>query len=131
VLKGVAKAALPVAGGALGAFVGGPVGATIGGGLADIAGSAFGLELEGLSEEDREFESARRFVRFASEAIKNAAASDAIDPVIAAQSGTAAAARRYAPGLLGLQQPSKSLASGLAGSGRWVRRGRSILVLDC
>jgi hypothetical protein len=131
VLKGVAKAALPIAGRALGAFVGGPVGATIGGKLASIAGSALGLELEGLSQEDREFEAARRFVRFASQAVKNAAASDVADPIIAAQSATAAAARRFAPGLLNLRQMAPSLPACRAASGPWVRQGRNILVLDC
>lgn len=56
VLKGVAKKALPIAGGALGAYFGGPLGAKIGSGLASAAGSALGLELETLNQEDREFE---------------------------------------------------------------------------
>jgi hypothetical protein len=131
VLKGVAKTALPIAGRAFGAFVGGPVGATIGGKLASIAGSALGLELEGLSQEDREFEAARRFVRFASEAVKNAAVSDVADPIIAAHSATVAAARRFAPGLLKPQQMAPPSSAAHAGSGRWARRGRNIVVLDC
>jgi hypothetical protein len=131
VLKGVAKNALPIAGGALGTLVGGPLGATIGSGLASIAGSALGLELEGLSQEDREFEAARRFVRFASEAVKNTAISGSADPIIAAQSATAAAARRFAPGLLNAQQMTPSLPVGHADSGQWVRRGRNILILNC
>jgi hypothetical protein len=90
-----------------------------------------GLELEGLSQEDREFEAARRFVRFASEAVKNAAATDAADPVAAAQSATAAAARRFAPGLLNLRQMAPSFPASHAASGQWVRQGRNILVLDC
>ena len=65
VLKGVAKKALPIAGGALGAYFGGPLGAKIGSGLAPAAGSALGLELEALSQEDREFEGGKQFVRFA------------------------------------------------------------------
>ncbi len=40
--------------------------------LASAAGRMFGLELEGLSVEDREFEVARRLVRFALTATKNA-----------------------------------------------------------
>jgi hypothetical protein len=67
-LKPLAKAALSIEGRALGTFVGGPVG----GKLASAAGRMFGLELEGLSAEDREFEVARRFVRFASATTKNA-----------------------------------------------------------
>ena len=62
----------PSAGRALGTFVGGPVSGMIGGKLASAAGRMFGLELEGLSVEDREFEVARRLVRFASATTKNA-----------------------------------------------------------
>ena len=57
-LKGVIRTALPLAGGALGTLAGGPLGASIGSGLASMAGQAFGLELEGLSPEDRELEAA-------------------------------------------------------------------------
>src|SRR5262249_27179855 len=63
-LKSVARGALPAAGAALGSVVPG-VGTAIGGTLASTAGRALGLELEGLSPEDREFEVARRFVRLA------------------------------------------------------------------
>ena len=68
----MAKAALPIAGRALGTFVGGPVSGMIGGKLASAAGRMFGLELEGLSVEDREFEVAQRLVWFASATTKNA-----------------------------------------------------------
>src|SRR5450432_3603122 len=72
VLKGAAKVALPLAGGALGTFVGGPIGAQIGSSLGSMAGQALGLELEGLSPEDREFEASKQFIRFAGETVKNA-----------------------------------------------------------
>jgi len=129
-LKGVLRTALPVAGGALGTFVAGPLGTTIGGGLASMAGSALGLELEGLSQEDREFEAARQFVRFAGEAVINAAQSSSPDPIAAARSATMIAARRFAPGLLrgpGLSTPARRTGPG----GRWLRRGRNILVVNC
>src|SRR4051812_13887619 len=71
-LKGLAKTALPIAGGALGTFFGGPVGTAIGSKLGSFAGSALGLETEGLSAEDREFEVARQFVRMAGDAVKTA-----------------------------------------------------------
>ena len=100
VLKSVAKKALPLAGGALGTFVGGPLGAKIGSGLASMAGNALGLELEGLSQEDREFEAAKQFVRFASDAVNNAISAPGANPGAAAQAAIAKAARRYAPGLL-------------------------------
>ena len=106
VLKPLAKAALPIAGKALGTFVGGPVGGMVGGKLASAAGRLFGLELEGLSAEDREFEVARRFVRFASSATRNAlAASPTANPQAVAKAAVAAAARRLAPGLLAARAP--------------------------
>jgi hypothetical protein len=101
VLKKVAGTALPLAGTALGGMVGGPLGAQIGGGLASMAGHALGLELEGLSAEDREFESARQFVRFAGETVRNALeASPGANPAAVAHSAALDAARTYAPGLI-------------------------------
>jgi len=131
VLKGAAKKLLPIAGGALGTFVGGPAGAMIGSNLAGMAGKAMGLELEGLSQEDQEFEVARQFVRFAGEAAKNtAAASPSTPPAAAANAGTVAAARKHAPGLL---RPSEGTTSGGRRrgnrSGRWIRRGSNIILI--
>lgn len=120
ILKGAAKKALPIVGGALG----GPAGAA----LASKAGSLFGLELEGLSPEDKEFEVARRYVRFAGEAAKKAAlAPPAVDPQSAAKAAVTAAARRHAPGLLPQPAPPAVGITGL--SGRWIRRGRKIILL--
>lgn len=119
-LKSAAKQALPAAGAALGGALGGPVGFRIGSGLVNLAGTAFGLELEGLSPEDQEFEAARQFVRLAGETLKNATeeqnriSSDGKDAFAAFQS----AARKHAPGF----------ASGGANSGRWQRQGRNILI---
>ncbi|MEY9880950.1 hypothetical protein [Bradyrhizobium sp. USDA 329] len=99
-LKSVIKTALPLAGGALGTFAGGPLGASIGSGLASMAGRAFGLELEGLGPEDRELAAAKRFVRFASEAVGDAiGAPRSQEPATTARLAIAAAARRNAPGL--------------------------------
>jgi hypothetical protein len=111
VLKQVAKTALPIAGKALGTLVGGPAGGAIGGGLASTAGDLLGLELEGLSGEDREFEVARQFVRFAGSAASHAAELEHggahrphhhrhHHPRHRAHSAIMAAARRHAPGLL-------------------------------
>src|SRR5262249_13183079 len=100
-LKSVAKTALPIAGGALGTFFGGPIGATIGSNLAGMAGNALGLELEGLSQEDREFEAARQFVRFAGQTVQNAMeAAPHADPGTVAHAATVDAARLHAPGIL-------------------------------
>ena len=97
----MAKAALPIAGMALGAFVGGPVSGMIGGSQPSAAGRMFGSELEGLSAEDREFEVARRFVRFASRTTKNAlSASPTANPQTMAKQAAAMAGRILAPGLI-------------------------------
>ncbi len=126
ILKGAAKQALPVVGRAVGQWVspsGGAAGARIG---RDV-GQLLGLELEGLSTEDREFEVARQFVRFAGSAAKQAIlAPPSVDPRTSATSAAATAARTYAPGLL-------SRLPGRSGrlwprSGRWQRRGRSIVL---
>jgi uncharacterized protein (DUF697 family) len=140
-LKGVLKKALPIAGGVAGTFFGGPVGATIGSKLGSMAGNLFEMEMEGLSQEDREFESAKQFTRFAADAINNAASSPGGNPVAIARSAIAAAAQRHAPGLLSMPSSSTSSASSMqsqyagAGrprSGRWRRIGpNKILVENC
>lgn len=110
-LKDVIKTALPLAGGALGTLAGGPLGASIGSGLASMAGRAFGLELEGLSHEDRELAAANRFVRFASEAVTEAiSAPPSHDPAASVRAAIAAAARRSAPGLLRFVTPTDARA---------------------
>ncbi len=147
VLKGIAKQALPVVGGALGSFVAPGVGTAIGSSLGSMAGKMFGLELEGLSQEDREFEVARRFVRLASSAAQKAAlAPPTISPVAIARKAIALAAQTHAPGLCDCarnaqQFPAQASASFPTGpsawpgqpvaaqaQGRWIRRGRAIVL---
>ena len=99
-LKNVAKKALPVAGGALGSIVPG-VGTAIGSTLGSMASQLFEVELESLGEEEAEFEAARRFVRFASSAARNAAtAPRSAPPQAVARAAVVSAARRHAPGLV-------------------------------
>jgi uncharacterized protein (DUF697 family) len=125
ILKGVAQKALPIAGAALGNMVVPGIGGAIGGGLASMAGKAFGLELEGLSQEDREWEVAKQFVRLAGDATKSAITSPHANPAQAASQAISQAAAKFAPGLLG-----PAATSGLGGmqSGRWVRRGTKIVL---
>ena len=145
-LKGVLKKALPIAGKVAGSFFGGPIGGTIGGKLGSMAGNLFEMELEGLSQEDREFEAAKQFVRFASEAVKNASSTPGSNPVAIARSAVAAAAQRHAPGLLNgsaamspvssmsprSSMPGQSAGFGGPRSGRWRRIGpNKILVENC
>lgn len=101
VLKKVAKKALPIAGGALGTALLPGVGTALGGSLGNAASNMFELELEGLSHEDQEFETARAFVRFAGNAVRQAAASPQDQPEgEVARRAVARSARRYAPGIL-------------------------------
>jgi hypothetical protein len=152
ILKQAAGQALPVIGRAIGGAVspsGGDVGARVG----KAAGTLLGLELEGLSAEDREFEVARALVRFAQEACRHALNAPATAPPAAvARAAAATAARRYAPGLLptllapaggaqcaGAQPvPARPEAVGAASaraatsarqmSGRWIRQGDRVVI---
>jgi len=132
-LKGAVKKALPMVGSAIGGYVGGPGGAQMGSKIASTAGRAFGLELEGLSQEDQEFEAAKSFVKFAGEAVKNAASAPAAaNPGAIAKAATMAAARVLAPGLVSGVAPvigKRCPTCGSASSGRWVRRGNKIVIL--
>jgi hypothetical protein len=127
ILKDAAKQALPVVGSGVGRWIsptaGGPIGADIG----RVAGRIFGLELEGLSPEDKEFEVARQFVRFAGAAVNGATqAPPTASPAAAAQAAAAQAARVHAPGFLSRLQGRSGLL--WPRSGRWVRQGRTIVL---
>jgi uncharacterized protein (DUF697 family) len=153
VLKGVAKKALPFVGGALGSIIPIPgVGTAVGTALGSAASKVIKAELEGLSPEDREFEMARRFVRFAGTAAKSAASTP---PGATARTGIIAALRaaleqqraqladsRAGSGRNGefgfeeieeLKERAAPLAAPTAGgrsrSGRWIRRGGKIILL--
>jgi hypothetical protein len=129
------------------------VGGMVGGKLASAAGNLLGLELEGLSQEDQEFEAARQVVRFAGAAASQAAqAAPTAPPQQVAQAAAAAAAQQYAPGLL---RPPVGAGAGLGNgpgtgvgtmtgataagrphhncshrqNGRWIRKGKTIVLL--
>jgi hypothetical protein len=100
VLERAAGEVLSLARETTGHRIGSRLGAQFGCGLASIGGPALGLELEGLSREDSEFEAIRQFVRFATRSMENAA-SVALPhgPADVAHHAAAEAARIYAPGL--------------------------------
>jgi hypothetical protein len=128
ILKGAARQALPVVGRAAGEWIGGRNGGRAGAQIATQAGKLFGLELEGLSGEDREFEVARQLVRFAGAAAQGARqAPRNAPPIEIARAAAANAARTYAPGLLPRLQGRSTYL--WPRSGRWVRRGRTIVLL--
>ena len=102
-LKQTARRALPFIGRTVGGHFGGDTGSRVGAQAAVAAGRLFGLELEGLSAEDQEFEVARRFVRFGGNAARRAsrvAQRSRTRPRAAARIAAKRAARRLAPGLL-------------------------------
>ena len=130
ILKSAAKQALPQ----LGRAVGDVVAPGRGGALGQRAGQwlggrlELGLQTEGLSAEDREYEIARAFVRFADETARGAAqAPPTVPPAVAAQRAAIAAAQRHLPGLVG----ARGAGGGDRGTeGRWIRRGNRIILLD-
>lgn len=133
-LKGLAKKALPIAGTALGGMIGGPIGAKLGNSATQMVGKALGLELEGLSPEDKEFEVAKGYVRYAKDAI-NRAASDRrqrYSPRSAARSAMTNAAKKYAPGFLSpgfATHFNRRFAGRSKTKGTWVRRKDGSIVL--
>jgi len=128
VLRAVAKKALPVVGGALGSFIPIPgVGTAVGSALGGAISKALEAETGELSSEDRELEVARRFVRIATNAARHAAAAPPdMDGETAATQAVAAAARRVLPSF----QFNAASARAEAQQGRWIRRGRQVVLLD-
>ena len=129
-LKGVAKKALPMVGGALGSMVAPGVGTALGSQLGSMAGRLFGLEIEGLSGEDRDFESARRVVRLSKAAAKTASKLPVRgNPVATAKTALKIAAKKHAPGLVGVHTGAVAPAYRKCSSGgRWVRRGNTVVL---
>ncbi len=139
-MRDAARQSLPVLGRAAGQWLGGSTGGDIGADVATAAGDYFGLELEGLSEQEAEFETSRAFVRFVwAAALLAASGPRDYPPPTVARRAIAEAARRYAPGLLPwFRDGDRPRATGFGRGrranggteGRWQRRGRSIVLLD-
>jgi hypothetical protein len=140
ILKKVAKKALPLVGGAVGSVIAPGVGTVVGQnvGNALVSGEIFELELEGLSNEDREFETARAFVRFGANAANQVMAGRIGSPQDNVRNGVTAAATRFAPGLLlrngfgrRRRRFHRDWMGGNAGggeSGTWYRKGNRIII---
>lgn len=125
VLKNAARQVLPQ----VGQVLGNAIAPGIGGRLGQSAGRWLGgrFEMEGLSQEDSEFEVARAVVRLTRDATRNAiAAGPSAPPRQVARQAAIAAAQRQLPGLV----PVLAGSPGTARTGRWVRRGRRIVLLD-
>jgi hypothetical protein len=133
VLKSAAKQALPQLGRAVGDVVAPGRGGAIGQRAGQWAAGRLelGLQTEGLSAEDEEYEVARAFVRFANETARRAAqAPPTVPPQVAAQRAAVAAAQRHLPGLVGAQGAQGAAGGSRGSEGRWIRRGNRIIVLD-
>jgi uncharacterized protein (DUF697 family) len=101
ILKNVAKKALPMVGGALGSFVAPGLGTAVGSKLGSMASNLFEVELEAMNEQEAEFEVARRYVRLASTAARNATLAPRNAPSrTVARAAVVSAARQHAPGLV-------------------------------
>jgi hypothetical protein len=161
IVKAVTSAALPVIGGMVGKRLrptveGQPSGEDYGksvGGLAanvgNLAATYLGFELEGLSQEDREFETARALVHWAKDTAQRAAAmapqatarpsaaggaTRPVPPALIAKAAAVGAAQRVAPGLAEVVRQIPVPSPGAGGSapgeqsGRWVRRGNTVVL---
>jgi len=127
-----------VVGSAVGNDVGTCVGAGVGPGVGTAVGSALGgavskaLETEfgELNAEDQEFETARRVVRVVgSVAQKIAQAQPDADPQTVVRNAVTEATHQHVPGLAN-SKIADPLPRAAAHSGRWERRGRTIVLLD-
>jgi hypothetical protein len=128
-LKQTAQKALPLVHQAVGTYLGGPGGDDTGSQAGDVAGEIFGLEVEGMSPEDQELQVARRFVRLAGETASQAAqAPPTAPPHQVARAALVDAARQHAPGLLSSGTETSRAGSRRSQSGRWIRRGRNIIL---
>jgi hypothetical protein len=135
-LKGAAKQALPQIGRAVGDLISPGAGGDVGGQLGSAAASKLGLELEGLSAEDRELEAAKAFVRFADETARIAeAAPPSVSPTAAAAHAGTVAAQHQLPGIAPLVRQLRPPGNdggqahfGPRSAGRWARRGSTIVL---
>ncbi|NHZ35078.1 hypothetical protein [Massilia rubra] len=93
----------------------------------NLGARMFGLELEGLSPEDKEFILARQLVRLADHAARHAgrAGEDGHPSPRSARAAVQAAARQVAPGLL------PHVHARPATQGRWTRQAGQLILHDC
>jgi hypothetical protein len=134
-LKAVGTAVLPKAAGWLADRYAPGTGGIASAGVQAAVDQWLKEELEGLSGEDREFEAARRYVRFVNDALQRAAqVPERVPPQVGAQIAIRDAAREHVPGLVPfLVQMSGSGSDGNVGveaasSGRWTRQGQAIVI---
>jgi hypothetical protein len=143
-LKQVAKAALPIAGGALGSLIPVPgVGTALGSALGSVVANALEMETAGLAPGEADLERARRFIAIARTAIRDAAQTlGSAPPAVIAKSALTNAVMQHVPAarpavaeleaLASRPQASFATPSAMsspAQSGTWRRHGDHIVVL--
>ena len=136
-LKKLARKGLSWGGRALGTYFGGPAGGALGSKAGNWAAKAFGLELEGLSPEDQEFEVARRLVRLTGDTINNVGKMPPSVPKnVAVKKAMKKAAAKHAPGLLKRRRfaSSRRIRRGSRPlnkfRGTWIRHGNRIILKE-
>jgi hypothetical protein len=86
-----------------------------------------------MNQEDREFEVARRFVKFGGATVRKATQTPVgTNPVSVARQAATVAAQTILPGLLGgvgAAPDSSTCSCGSGRSGRWYRRGSKIILV--
>lgn len=127
-LKQAAKSALPSVGAALGSMIPIPgVGTALGGMAGKALARALEMETAGMSAEDSEFEMAKGIVRLATNAAQTATQSPAgANPSAVASQAIKSAMQSMGGGI------NTSATTGMrrsAQQGRWVRRGRTIIIM--
>jgi hypothetical protein len=155
VLKGLAKKALPFVGGALGSLIPIPgVGTALGSALGSAVSKALEMEFGELESEEAELEVARRVVRIAATAAQKASgAPPEANPDAVVRNALLAAVRAHVPTFAANEAELMAEAEaemayegegeyedegeyegegegevGAASSGRWMRRGRQIVL---
>lgn len=128
-LRNTAKKALPALGRSVGRALDGSSGARIGQLLGSRTSRWLGLELEAMTEEDQEYELARRLVRLAGATAKNIGMSRGTSP----KKALTDAAKRILPGLVrprGRSGRKKKCGCKLCGrsTGRWIKSGGKIIL---
>jgi peptidoglycan hydrolase-like protein with peptidoglycan-binding domain len=136
ILKSTAKQVLPVLSRVLsgdGSILGGT---GIGRPFMADGDNVFGQELGEMSHEEREFEHARRYVKFARHAVKRATEADPdLPPAEQAKAAVIEAAKQFAPGLTDAAQaivtgaePPVVHQQHHRQSGKWFRKGKDIVL---
>ncbi|MCI5131216.1 MAG: hypothetical protein D3904_06760 [Candidatus Electrothrix sp. EH2] len=134
IFRRIGRRVLPYAGAAVGTYFGGPAGAVVGRRLGKFAGSRLEMEFEGMGEEEMEFEVARRLVRTIGATAKDAVkAPTEVKPDVVVKKAATSAVQKFMPYYYGRRSrrssPRTNFRRTRRSSGRWVRRGNSIVIL--